>query len=137
VRSNLQFKRFTGGGSNVFLNYLILEADRELKPYDEAITFGLENPQSLTLNIKDANTETRLWDVSNSFNVNQLAGTLASSNLKIGIPNQAEGKWTLFNKSQLPSPNSASKISNQHLKDGSASDMVIITSTTFRTEAER
>ncbi|MFZ6666331.1 type IX secretion system sortase PorU [Peijinzhouia sedimentorum] len=137
VRSNLQFKRFTGGGSNVFLNYLILEADRELKPYDEAITFGLENPQSLTLNIKEANAETQLWDLSDSFNAKQLAGTLTSGNLKIGIQNQAGGKWTLFNKSQLPSPNSASKISNQHLKDGSAPDMVIITSATFRTEAER
>ena len=137
VRSNLQFRRFTGGGSNAFLNYLILEGNRELKPYDEALTFGLQNQQSITLNIKEANAETQLWDVSNSFNVKQLAGTLASGNLKIGIQNHAGGRWTLFSKSQLPKPIAAIKISNQHLKDGSAPDMVIITSATFKPEAER
>ncbi len=137
IRSNLQFKRFTGGGSNVFLKHLILEGNRELKPYNQGFTFMLQGQQTRTLAIKEAIAETILWDVSDSFNAKQLVGNLSSGILKIGLQNPAGGKWTLFNKDELPSPISANKISYQDVKDGSALDMVIITSPTFIAEAER
>jgi hypothetical protein len=133
LRSNLNFRRFTGGGSNAFLHYMILDAERRLQVYNQSVIIRLPDTGRFSLHPSNTTNNTRLWSIQGAFDVQNVA----SSNGIFHVNNTLGQKYTLFDIDKTPSPRFAGRARKTSLKEASAPDMIIITTARLRAEAER
>ena len=76
-----------------------------------------------------------LWDVTDPFNV-QAQGTDASGN-SFGVETSILREFVAFNPSNLPAPVAVGRVSSQNLHALAVPDMVILTHSAFRQQAEQ
>lgn len=117
-----------------YLNYLGIQARRELRQYDLA-TWVRQSPAGQYA-IKQATASLRIWDLTNLLAPQSQAYTLTAA---------AEARWAassratyfLFTENQLQTPSSLALIANQNLHAQATPTLLIITPAAWQNEAER
>ena len=124
VNVKLSYNKNGNPAASAFLNYIRIEADRELKYTDNQLIFKYQkdNPQSeiIEFNISNASAVDQVWDVSawtNISSVNNNQGVVNFS-YRLNVTDQPK-KFIAFNNDELLRPRFEAgnkKISNQNLK---------------------
>lgn len=125
--------------SNVYLDYIRLQFQRELRPY-RATTFfrslaSIDNAARFI--VQEANERTLVFDVTNG-DLRQMETVLEGSDLSFTIPAGSLREFALVQTDgTLPTPSVVGEVANQDLHATEAQDMIIISPPSFTTEAER
>lgn len=131
----------TGSASSGWMNYICLNAKEKLILNDQLSFRNIETTGpglSTRFNIKNATSNSRLWDVSNHTTPKSI--NIESFNSKKGFTYQTDElhEFVAFNtNASLPQPEFESSLSNQNLHDASVPDMLIISHPLFKDEAQR
>lgn len=126
-----------------FLDYIRVHLKRELQTYNEPTFF--RNVSSIghksRFTIKNANSNTIVWDVTDALNPKVMETELSGTNLSFVIPkaNQLREFVVIQLDKTIPSVSAkeAQQVLNQNLHGSEQVDMVIISPLAFKSEAER
>lgn len=128
--------------SRVNLDYIRLEMKRELKPYGAFTLFrsvkSMYNPSRFV--VKDANASTQIWDVTDPVNPSLMETNLNGSDLSFTIPASPtlrEFAIVQPDKAGFPTPTKEGDVALQNLHALPQTDMIIISHSFMKTEAER
>jgi len=126
--------------SKAYLNYLIIQCERQLKLYGGQTHFrslsSIENAIS-TFEIQSANTSTMVWDVTDPLHPLQQKSHLSGDIFLFGTLTGTLKEFIVFDNSQFLIPEKPQKIENQNLRATGSVDLLIITHPQFVSEAER
>jgi hypothetical protein len=129
IQITLNFLRQNNGNPAVgYLNYLGINAKRELKLYDKQTRFrNFDNLSKSLLFSFPADNTIRVWDVTNPLIPKEQAFTLSGSQGNFGSAiRDTLPEFIMFSGSAFQSPVSAIKISNQNLHALATPDLLII-----------
>lgn len=133
-----EFSKGTGS-SQAYLDFLLVDAVRNLALYDNQTFFvsaaSLSNPVS-TFRISGLNASVQVWDITDHYNVRSQNFSLDGSDATFSAPTDNLKKWAVFNTT-FPEPAFISPVVNQNLAGMSTPNLLIITHPDFRSEAER
>ncbi|MCD7975969.1 MAG: type IX secretion system sortase PorU [Tannerellaceae bacterium] len=135
---NISYSR--SGDANARLDYVYLQMKRALKVYDNVTFFrtieSIGNASKFT--IQNATTGTVVFDVTDPLNPKVMETTLSSSELSFSIPAGALREFVAVQTDKIISkPAFVGEISNQNLHGLAQTDMVIISPSSFRSQALR
>ncbi len=128
-------------GSIGWLDYLILNFKRDL-----ALNGGQTSFRHLSTALSEfvteytvskSNSNTRVWDVTNSLNIKELQTTLSGTSIKFVSESDSIQEFIAFDGSSYLSASLVGPVENQNLHGEGHYDMVILTHPNFRTEADR
>ena len=130
-----------GTGAAGYLDYLLVQAVRDLQRYDDQTTFrslpSTLNPSS-TFAIGAAQSSDRIWDITDALLPNQQDFTYQSGTIEFGTSTTQLKEFVVFDpQSQLLTPQFFGQVNNQNLKGLTTPDLVIISHNDFITEANR
>jgi hypothetical protein len=127
--------------SIAYVDYIEIQLDCNLKFYKDQFPFC--SPQSVGVEnislfqISNANSATKVWDVSNPYEPAQMIGTLSNGVFSFKSNTGSLKYFQAFNGNSYLSVSTIGKISNQNLIGTSDVDMIIISHTDFISEANR
>ncbi|MDH6357573.1 type IX secretion system sortase PorU [Parabacteroides sp. PF5-9] len=128
------------GHQNVHLDFIILHTERVLKPYD-AFTLFRSIPsidKASQFIIQEANSNTLVFDVTDGVNPKVMQTTLSGSELSFTIPAGSLREFAIVQKDKsFPTPLKEGDVKNQNLHALPQTDMIIISSSEFKTQADR
>lgn len=134
LRILVTFQKRGQSSAQGYLNYIGIEFRRELRQYDQPVWARRMGAGQFT--VKQATSNLRIWDVSNSYSpVNQLYSLSADQLARWG--NQKRADYFLFTDGQLKSPLSLTQIYNQNIHSLAAPNLLIVTAPAWRAQAER
>ncbi len=123
--------------AQAYLNYFALQVKRELRPYDDQLAYYFVPNQSDTISFKVRNVtpDWYFWNVTNP-------GAPYSASLSAdGTYAQRGGKnlqnYVGFTLSQAFKTDNWHRITNQNIRKNSTPDLLIITASAWKTEAQR
>jgi len=135
--------QFTKGGPGIsvgYLDFFLLSFKRKLALYGDQTTFtsaeSLQNGIS-TFEISPAISGAQVWDISNPDDVKNQAMIASESKLKFSTATSTLRKFIVFNPVNLKGPAFEAKVLNQNLHQLTSPGLIIITSNTLLTEAQR
>lgn len=135
-----QFTKGSPGISVGYLDFFILSLKRKIALYGDQTIFGssasLVNSVS-TFEAATAAANTRVWDISDSDNATEQATSFSGDKLSFSTNSQTLRNFTIFNPDKLKSPVFEARIPNQNLHGLTAPNLIIITHSTFLSEAQR
>ena len=141
--SNINFS-ITYGAQNstaAYLDYIRLQATRELRQYGEATFFRslAAREQVSRFIIANATSSTMGWDITDGENPVIMEGSLSDTEyaFSIGADNRVREFVAIEPDQITATPNIIGEIENQDLHGLEQTDMVIIVPTAFKSEAER
>lgn len=147
IRSNLQPKStlnitYTRGWTtdqNPYLNYILVNYKRILKPYGAVTLFrNTTNRGDILFNISEANSSMFVWDVTDNTTVRKIDATLSGTTLSFGASNTNIHEYALVDVSKsIPSPTLVGKVANQNLHASTNHDMIIIVQPFLKSYAEQ
>lgn len=128
------------GDANARLDFVSLQMKRTLQPYDNYTFFrsiaSINNATRFT--IRNATTQTVVFDVTDPLNPTVMETTLNGSELTFSIPAGDLREFVIVQTNQtFPVPEFAGEVSNQNLHALPQTDMVIISPGGFRSQADR
>ena len=134
------YKRDTLIGGAGYLNYVTVEAVRNLKLYKNQTIFrsleSLKYPTAKFI-LNESSTSLKIWDISNpQIPQNQLYVS-QNQNLSFGVNTSVLKEFIVFNNTNFFEPISVQKINNQNLHNLEVPDLVIVTSEILRKQANR
>jgi len=124
INVKLNYNKNGNPAATAFLNYIRLEADRQLRYADDQLifTYQKDNPQSeiIEFNIGNASSVDQIWDISTWTSVSSIRNNQGIDNFsyKLNVADQAK-KFIAFSNDELLRPRFEAgnkKISNQNLK---------------------
>jgi len=131
------------GHSNVRLNYIRLNYERELKLYNAPYIL-FRQPSANGVNskfiVKNAGEHVKIWNVGNVENIYEIEGTLNENTISFVVNSSLLQEYTAVDvsqKNEFPTPEVIGTIENQDLHGLGQQDMVIITHPNFVSQAER
>lgn len=128
------------GHKNVYLDYMRMQVKRTLKPYG-AYTFfrsvaSIGNPSRFV--ITNATANTKVLDVTDGLRPKVMEATLSGSELSFSIAAGDLREFVIVQTDQnFPSPTVVNKEVTSNLHGMPQTDMIIISSPAFRSQAER
>jgi len=124
-----------------WLDYFTLNFKRDLAFNDEQLPFrhfSTLNSEFITeYSLSKANSNIRVWDISNTLNVKEMETTLNGTILKLISESDSLQEFIAFDGGSYFSATFVEKIENQNLHGVEACEMVILTHPKFRSEADR
>ncbi len=137
-----QFTKGTTPGISVgYLDYFLFAFKRKLALYGDQTIFisskSLGNPVSSFELIAATTNKTTLWDITDPFNASTQSFQLNTDKLTFSTSTSSLKKFTAFNPDKVASPDFESKIINQNLHALSPTQLIIITHSDFKKEADR
>lgn len=123
---------------NAHLNYIRILANRELKPYNNALFFRNKKYRNQTVNftVKESNSNLQVWDVTDATTPLHLKGSLSGNDLSFHTNISPSKEYLLINpKADYERPSIVGQIANQNLHGMAFADYIIITDPEFMTEA--
>lgn len=124
-----------------YLDYIELEMVGNLKMYANQFPFcNLQNIGASNVTqfqIGNANSLTKVWDVTTPTNPIQLTGTLNGAQFSFKTPTPELKKFVAFNGNTFYSVSTIGKVKNQNLIGTCDVDFIIISHPDFISEAER
>ena len=136
----LRFNRFDGGQSLARLDKIMVAADASLTDESEQMLFrpiANENSEGNTVLISQFSNESRVWNVTEPGNPQQVEVTMDNGNGSFNADLSAHTTYVLFSSEEANTPVYLGDIENQNLKGLSPEDGIIITTPLFHSEAER
>lgn len=130
----------SSGHTNVRLDYIRMEFERELRPYGACTLFrslaSVGNASRFV--ISGANASTRVFDVTDTRDVKLMETSLEGSELSFTIPAGSLREFALVQTDQtLPLPEVIGEVSSSNLHGMEQQDMIIIAPSAFVVQAER
>jgi len=137
---NLEYSK-PNANSNVWLNYFVVNAYRELRMSQHQLPFNslwLRNNRIAKYELSDATESIKIWDITDPYNISQInGGTLANGTLEFSITTSLNNFFIAFDSEEFYTPTLISEVENQNLKELTGFDMVIVTIDDFIEEAQR
>ena len=128
------------GKSDGYLNFLLLQIERELKLYGKHTIFrspqSLGQPQS-TYVMGDAVADLTIWDITNPESILEQQYDLIGSEAIFGASSNDLKEFLAFSGNDFPKPSFSGSVANQNLRGDLTPELVIISYPEFRTEAQR
>ncbi|MFH1320169.1 MAG: type IX secretion system sortase PorU [Bacteroidota bacterium] len=129
-----------------WLNYLELNARRQLKMYGNQMTFrdiqsvGTGNVAGFTLS--NASSSIKVWEVTDPTNVKEQQYTLSGANLEFTLQTDSLREFIAFNGNSYLTPTASGSVPNQDLHGLSQPgqkqpEMIIVSHPAFLSEADR
>ncbi len=134
VRLGLTFRKNGQSSAQGYLNYMALQTRRELRQYDKPI--WIRRLATGQCAIRQASANLRIWDVTNPLSPVNQAYTL-SAGQEAGWVNTRIGDYFLFTDAQYLSPTSLVTVANQDIRAQPVPDLLLITPTAWREQADR
>ncbi|MEQ9424074.1 MAG: type IX secretion system sortase PorU [Cyclobacteriaceae bacterium] len=136
-----EFNRAASGTSIGYLNYVLIEMQRELKLYDNQTRFrsvqSLANEFS-TYEISAIGDDIQVWDVTDPQNVlKQEFDKNESGKVLFGASSRSLREFVILKGNNFPSPIPIGKVNQQNLHGLETPDGLIITHPYFLSEAKR
>jgi hypothetical protein len=143
-RTNQDIKyQFTKGGSGLsvgYLDFFLLSFHRKLALYGDQTLFrswaSTSNAIS-TFQVASATTGTRIWNITNPFEVKNQRTTVSGSALTFSTATSTLQLFVAFNPDKAKPASFESKIENQNLAGITAPTLLIISPPAFLAEAQR
>lgn len=123
---------------NARLNYIRISAERELKPYSNAVFFRNRNFNGTLVNYtaKETGSDIQVWNITDATQPVSLLGEHASGNFTFSTLNSPTNEYLLINpKADFERPAIEGQIGNQNLHGLGFADYIIITDPEFMSEA--
>ncbi len=134
IRLGLTFRKNGQPSAQGYLNYMAVQARRELRQYDKPVWIRrLEVGQCA---IRQASSTLRVWDVTNPIAPINQTYTL-SVEQEARWANTTAGDYFLFTDAQSVSPVSLATVANQDIRVQSVPDLLIVTPLAWREQADR
>lgn len=134
-----QYNKAPSGKSVGFLDFFLLQAARKLSLINNQTIFSsiasLEQAVS-TFEIENVNADTRLWDVTNPYEIQEQRFTITSGKASFSTATEELKTFIVFNSS-LSAPEFVGKVENQNLHGLGAVNFLIVSHPDFYVEAER
>ncbi|MGI9544339.1 MAG: type IX secretion system sortase PorU [Cyclobacteriaceae bacterium] len=128
------------GNSDGYLNFLLLQIERELKLNGKQTIFrsprSLEQPQS-TYILGNASNDLTIWDITNPESIAEQQYDLNGGEARFGALSTGLREFLAFSGNDFPSPSFSGLVANQNLQSDLTPEMVVISYPGFRSEAER
>ena len=134
VRLALTFRKNGQPSAQGYLNFLALQARRELRQYDKPI--WVRRLLTGSSAIQQATTSLRVWDVTNPLIPNTQGYTLSTTQ-EAGWVNTRLSNYFLFTDAEVLSPASLQTVANQNLHAQPAPDLLLVTPAAWCEQAER
>lgn len=139
LQISLTYNKNGQSGASAYLDYVSLQAKRELKAYQEPTLYRLapDTTQARTLSFSGIRENFILWDVSNPRTPKNLTLQQSASSQQWLVPSNGGLAQTLFgfDKTQALSPPSVRKIPNQHIRSAPTPDLILVTAPEWMEEA--
>lgn len=135
VRLSLTFRNGGQSSAQGYLNYLAMQARRELRQYDQP-TWVRRLAAGQVL-VRQATSSLRVWNVTNPLAPAEQAYGRSSATEEATWTNTQSGDYFLFTDAQLRTPVSLATVANQNLHGQPAPNLLIVTSAAWLTQAER
>ena len=132
--------RYPGSGT-AYLDRLRVEAARELRYGQSSLRFrsrASTQHDRTTFSLSSAADDLLVWEVSDP--QNPVAHVLTATGLDRKFTTNTRGllkEFVAISPKDLPEPRLVGEITNQNLQDGTVANLVIISPSAFRAEAER
>lgn len=135
---SLRFSSGTTAVNLARLDYIQIEYDRALKLNGGELYFYDKANTGKTYNISGCSDKTQVWDVTNPAQPLKITATLSGSNLTFSAPSAKYHEYVVFNPEQISRAiTPAGSIANQNLHALEIPDMLIITPSAWKSEAQR
>ena len=134
VRLAMTFRNNALRSAQGYLNFLAVQARRELRQYEQPTWVRRLAPGQVT--VRQATANLRVWDVTNPLiPIAQTYSRLSAQEATWKSDYPAD--YFLFSDARLLTPASLVRIANQNLRGQAAPNLVIVTPTVWREQAER
>ncbi|PSL48851.1 putative secreted protein (Por secretion system target) [Chitinophaga niastensis] len=125
-----------------WLDYLEVQARCPLVmpaagPLDFRSSVYVGSGQNTSYVIHNVQAQTKIWDVTDALHPVAVNTVLQGDSLLFTGKNEQLHEYLAFNSSDAGSPAAIGKVPNQDLHGSSSADMIIITTTALRSQAER
>jgi hypothetical protein len=137
---NINYNK-SSSSSEGWLDYITLNAERQIALSNDQLIFRYYNPdltsKIITFEIKNTNSTTKVWNISNPNQPQNLALTnITGSSVSIKVNVQPGlNEFIAFNTENLFVPELVGNIENQNLHNVNHKDMIIITHPDFISQA--
>jgi Peptidase family C25 len=140
LKMNLSYdlKSLTFGSG--YLNFLGVQTKKALKLYHQQSSFrSIESLGFPAVNfvLEKPSVDFNIWDVSNPLEPLNQSYTVQNQYVIFGATTKTLKEFIIFSNTEFLTPVSVQKINNQNLHNAEVPDLVIISSTILKTEAER
>lgn len=130
----LTYDKAGNNSAQGYLDYMAVQARRELRQYDQAIWIRRLSPGRYT--VRQASNNLRVWNVTNPLVPISQAYSLSAAQ-EATWSSTAPGDYYFFTNSQLLTPVSVVPVANQNLRAQASPELLIITPEAWRDEADR
>ncbi|MDA3953301.1 MAG: type IX secretion system sortase PorU [Bacteroidales bacterium] len=136
---NINYNK-SSASSEGWLDYITLNAERQLSMHDDQLIFRYYNTEAVSkiieFEINNTNSSTKIWDVTNPFQVTNLNVAYNSSTSVIKV-NVAPGlnEFIAFNIDNIITPELIGSVEKQNLHSINHRDMIIISYPDFISQA--
>ena len=139
-RSNLEISFDDLSGDAGYLDYFLRNYQRKLAAADHPLIFrSFESLKfsAVSFQVTGLKGTMSVWDISNPHLIHEMPFTVTTDAGNIKAYTDRLKEMVVFDPSVLPSPAFNGKVPNQNLHGLNAPDLLVITTTTFLSEAER
>lgn len=129
---NIQLTLRTAAAGYGYLDYIRLNAQRALS-FSNLLSFrsiaagNLGSTGNAAFKISGANSNTKVWEVTNPLHPKLLSGTSSGNNYTIVRPGDSLREFIMYDGSQYLTPEFVETVPNQNLHAMSTADLLIIT----------
>ncbi len=140
ISINLNYNR-PASGTRGWLNYIVVNATRQLRFTGEQMTFrnvqhvGEQHVHEYLLD--NAGSQVSIWDVSDIFNVKLQDVSMDGNRLRFKLSGDHRREFVAFDGSSFLTAELIGHIPNQNLHGMTAKDLIIVSPVEFMEEAER
>jgi hypothetical protein len=127
--------------SEAWLDYITINTECELKLNNNHVLFSFYNSSSsaeiIEFQIQNANTSTKIWDITNPTNSKNLNKTLSGSLISVEVSvNPGLNQFIAFNSEyNFKSTDFVNDVTNQNLHSTNHKDMIIVSHPEFLSQA--
>lgn len=122
-----------------YLDYIEVDAVMPMKLDGASTIYRMPRTDGIvhTFQVANANSDSRVWDVSDFNNVKELEVTHGSNSLSFNAATDTDRSFLIFSSSAFTAPLSIDVIGNQDLHGNSNPDMVIVCHSSLLPQAQR
>ena len=135
------YNKGSQSSATAYLNYFAIQSKRALQFYEmQTVVRSIESLNNTTTQFKvaNANTQSKIWDISEAQRPDNIVYTLNGTEANFGIATQGLLKtFVLFSDKNLLEPHTIQLIPNQNLHELEVPDLLIITLPEWKIQADR
>ncbi len=140
VTINLTYNR-PGVGSRGWLNYLVINADRQLRFTEGQMAFRqvehIGQGKVVAYILEDAGNDLKVWDVTDHLNISEQQMSQQGGSMQFILPGDTLREFVAFDGTSFLAPSLNGEVHNQNLHAMGPKDMIIVSPEEMLTQAGR